>query len=109
MAQKITLIDDIDGTYIAEGEGGTFVYSVGGVTYAIDLTAEHTAQFESVLAPYIAKSRKVPTAASTGHRRAKDSSSDVAAIRQWARENGVPVSERGRIAATVRAAYEAAK
>ena len=32
----------------------------------------------------------------------------VAAIREWARKTGHQVSERGRIAATVLAAYEAA-
>ena len=34
--------------------------------------------------------------------------SRVAEIREWARKNGHQVSERGRIAATVLAAYEAA-
>ncbi|MGV8968705.1 MAG: Lsr2 family DNA-binding protein [Cellulomonas sp.] len=34
-------------------------------------------------------------------------SSDVTKIREWARANGHNVSERGRISADVRAAYEA--
>ncbi len=37
------------------------------------------------------------------------SASDSADIRAWAKENGYEVSERGRISAEVRAAYNEAK
>ncbi|MBX9247046.1 Lsr2 family protein, partial [Actinotalea ferrariae] len=33
--------------------------------------------------------------------------SDAAAVRQWAREHGYTIPDRGRIPAEVRAAYEA--
>lgn len=33
------------------------------------------------------------------------SSEDTAAIRQWAKENGYEVNDRGRIPATIREAY----
>lgn len=36
------------------------------------------------------------------------SNADPAAVRAWAKENGVTVSERGRVAETVKAQYEAA-
>lgn len=108
MAQKLTLVDDLDGTIIGEGEGGTIVYSIGGDTYSIDLSSENTDKLFEVLAPFVEKSRKVAPSAASARRQKKGTGVDTVAVRAWAREAGVPVSERGRIAASVIAAYEAA-
>lgn len=108
MAKKITLVDDIDGTPIVDGQGGTIAYAVGGVSYEIDLNTENQSALRAALAPYIEHSRKA--VATTGARQSgrKAPGSDIPAIREWARKNGFEVSQRGRISSTVRAAYEAA-
>ncbi|HHW51315.1 MAG TPA: Lsr2 family protein [Pseudoclavibacter sp.] len=106
MAQKLTLIDDIDGSVIEGGNGGTVVFSVAGQYYSIDLSDANTQLLKDALAPFIAKARKTaPVGVSTSSRKAKTSGEDVAAIREWARENGIEVSARGRIPESVRKAF----
>lgn len=107
MAQKISLVDDIDGTPITAGNGGNIQFSVNGSTYSIDLSGENIARLNDALAPFVSNARKVTAAGTKARRVQGPRNSDVAAIREWARENGVEVSERGRISASVREAYEA--
>lgn len=66
MATRIThqLIDDLDGTIIEDGAGGTFQFSLDGRDYDIDLTDEHAAELTAVLAPFQRAGRKVKSAAS---------------------------------------------
>lgn len=112
MARRIVhqLVDDIDGTVLGIGEGETVHFSLNNTAYEIDLTTENAEAFRNALEPYIAGARRA--SASTGRagsaRRRSSSSSDTAAIRAWANENGHAVSERGRIPATVVEAYRAA-
>lgn len=102
------LIDDIDGTK-AEA---TITFAFDNQVYEIDLNAEHKAQIESALAPFIEKARKVAKTG-TGTRGRKSSTpartrEENAAIRTWARENGLDVPDRGRISGEVIEAYDAA-
>ena len=103
MAQKVqvVLIDDIDGSTADE----TVTFALDGTSYEIDLTNRRAAELRDALAPWIRSARRTNTRSSRSSR----SSGDVAAIRAWARAHGYSVNERGRIAADVRAAYEAAK
>ncbi|HET7328300.1 MAG TPA: Lsr2 family protein [Nocardioidaceae bacterium] len=108
MAQrlKVELIDDIDGTDADE----TVTFSVDGVSYEIDLSTKNAAKMRDSLALYVGSARKV------GGRRRRGSGSgasrsggtNTAEIRDWARSSGYEVSERGRIPAEIRQAYEAA-
>jgi len=102
MAQKVQviLIDDVDGSTADE----TVTFSLDGTSYEIDLTSRRAAELRDALAPWIANARRTNSRSSRSSR----SSGDVAAIRSWAKTHGHPVSERGRISAEVRAAYEAA-
>ena len=105
MAQRtqILYVDDIDGS---EAEG-TVRFGLDGVDYEIDLNKKHTDQFAEALAPFIGAARKVPGTrrAGRGVRPARHDQSDV---RAWARDQGLKVSDRGRIPADVLARYEAA-
>lgn len=111
MAQKVNiiLVDDIDGSDATE----TVTFGLDGVTYEIDLNDTHAAQLRDALSPFVGHARKV-TGGRRGGRRTSSSSgssgssSDTKAIREWARANGYEVSERGRISAEIRQAYEAA-
>jgi len=115
MAKKVTvqLVDDIDGTPIPEGEGGTVVFSIDRKSYEIDLSDENQRKLRDALAPYIDAGRVVSSGAATTRSRgtAKSSASnghDLAAVREWARKNGHTVSDRGRVPAAVLEAYDAA-
>lgn len=127
MAQKVQvlLVDDIDGGTAEE----TVTFALDGVNYEIDLTAEHAAELRESFSRWVGHGRKVGSGSGSGGsrgsgrqsrssgasggsggtgRRSGSSSGDATAIREWARENGHEVSERGRISAEVRKAYEAA-
>ncbi|GEA88122.1 histone-like nucleoid-structuring protein Lsr2 [Cellulomonas cellasea] len=116
MAQKVQvlLVDDIDGGTADE----TVSFSIDGVSYEIDLTSEHANELRESLATWVGHARKTGGRASSSAGRSgrsstrrssgSSSSGDAGAIRDWAKANGHPVSERGRISADVKAAYEAA-
>jgi hypothetical protein len=115
MAQKVQvlLVDDIDGGTAQE----TVTFSLDGVAYEIDLTAENAAELRESFSRWVGHARKVGSGSRSGgrqsrgggqSRRSGSSAGDATAIREWARQNGYEVSERGRISAEVRAAYEAA-
>src|SRR3954463_743513 len=107
MAQKVQvlLVDDIDGGTADE----TVTFGLDGVSYEIDLTAGHASELRDALAQWVGHARKVGgrTASKGAPRARRSSSSDAQAIREWAKEHGHQVSERGRISAEVKAAYDA--
>lgn len=118
MAQKVQviLVDDVDGGDASE----TVTFGLDGVSYEIDLNDDNAAKLRDALATWVGHARRVAGRSTGGRRRSASSGSsasssgsakggtDTAAVRAWARENGYEVSERGRIAADVLAAYEAA-
>ncbi|WP_204041740.1 histone-like nucleoid-structuring protein Lsr2 [Acrocarpospora phusangensis] len=101
--------DDLDGTAGAT----TYQFGWGKDTFEIDLSQENRDKLEKFLAPYIANGRLLRQGRQVRGRRvgvgqgklSREKSQD---IREWARANNLPVSERGRIAATVIEAYTAA-
>jgi Lsr2 len=105
MAQRVNviLIDDIDGKDAAE----TVTFGLDGVNYEIDLSEAHAAELRNALSTYISAGRKVSGRRRRGQRTAAGATS-ASDIRQWARENGWDVPDRGRVSAEVREAYAAA-
>ena len=113
MAQKvnIVLVDDIDGSEATE----TVTFGLDGTSFEIDLNDTHAAGLRDVLAPFIGHGRKVGSAQRRGAGRrsgstgsAGNSGPSAKEIRDWARENGHDVPDRGRVSAEVREAYDAA-
>jgi len=105
------LIDDLDGTPLEEGDGKQITFSVEGRAYEIDLSDENADKFFEALTPFVNAARPAGSAtAPRAGRRATRAKSDVdlGAVRQWARENGHTVSDRGRVPATIVEAYKAA-
>ena len=96
MAQKtqIILVDDIDGSEATQ----SVTFALDGVTYEIDLNDDHAA----------VKARRVSGRRTRRRAGAPKTSSNTQKVREWARANGYEVSDRGRIPASVREAYEAA-
>lgn len=114
MAQKIQvlLICDVcnDGTPGTEN----IRFGFDGLNYEIDVCDAHAGQLRDAMAPFSGTGRRAAGggAATTGRGgRRGAAGSDRArtqAIRAWAKQKGIKVSERGRIAADVAAQYEAA-
>ena len=121
MAQKVvvSLVDDLDESEADE----TVEFGIDGATYEIDLSDSNAAKLRDVLADYVAHSRRL-----SGRRRSSSRASAPAsaapprkgggrasvdreqnqAIREWARKQGMTVSERGRIPSEVSEAYHKA-
>jgi hypothetical protein len=102
--------DDLDGSKADE----SVRFSWKDVNYEIDLSKKNAAAFAKAMKPYLEAARKVRPSArggrrsrtgSTGSRRQVES--DLAAIREWARQNGYAVADRGRIPEAVLIAYAA--
>jgi hypothetical protein len=82
------------------------------------LSPRNRASLEKALKPYLSKATKVSgrDTRSSGSRRSRSSAAsrrgssrpDLAQVRDWARGNGLDVSDRGRISAAVQQAYDAA-
>jgi hypothetical protein len=114
MARRIVhqLVDDLDGTLLEVGEGETVLFSLDGVAYEIDLTGDNAAALRETFGRYIAAARPVSRSASSSARpaprRTRGGGQDYAAIREWAKQNGHEVSERGRVPAAILEAYDAA-
>lgn len=98
---RVILVDDLDGEEIS-GSGKTITFAHGGTAYEIDLTESNAQRLSEALAPFIAAARRVDP------RRASAVKPDLPAIRAWAKEHGVKVSERGRVSKEVQEAYRAA-
>jgi hypothetical protein len=107
MAQSVQIIleDDLEGGAADE----TVQFSLDGKDYEIDLATANAEKLREALRPYATAGRKAgrTQARSTGARASK-SDPDTAKIRAWAKENGHPVSDRGRIHQSVKDAYYAA-
>ena len=106
MAQKINvvLIDDLDGSDAAE----TVSFGLDGAQYEIDLSKKNAESLRKALAPYVAGGRRSRSKGRGRGGSTRSGGPSPSEIRAWARDNGWKVPDRGRVAADVRAAYEAA-
>jgi hypothetical protein len=101
---QVTITDDLDGSPNA----ATVTFGLDGVSYEIDLTEKNREKLVHIMGPYVEAARKVSSARSrTGSIRRSAARVDRAAVRAWASQNGLRVSERGRISAAVLEQYEA--
>ncbi|WP_156755280.1 histone-like nucleoid-structuring protein Lsr2 [Actinokineospora pegani] len=116
MAQKtiVQLFDDLDGS--TGDDIRSVEFSLDGVRYEIDLTEANANRLRDELAEYIDAARRTggrikrnaapaAVAKAGGEARSKE---QTKAIRDWARQNGHEISERGRIPSAVVEAFEEA-
>ena len=105
MAQRtqVLYVDDIDGS---DAEGSVR-FGFDGTDYEIDLNKKHADQLAQAIGPFIAAARKVPSSRRPA-RGARAGRHDLSDVRAWARDQGIKISERGRIPADVLAKYNAA-
>jgi hypothetical protein len=111
MAQKVQtlFIDDIDG---GEAEG-TIRFALDGTEYEIDLSTKHSEELRSAIEKYVGHARKVGGTARRAGRPAgragrANPALNTTEIRNWARENGYDIKDRGRVPADLVAKYQAA-
>lgn len=109
VAQKIsvTFACDYDSREIPEGEHMTRAFSLDGRDYELDLCEKHSQKFDEVMKKFVERARKVTARGSRVKRRTAAHRQHSAAVRAWARESGMEISERGRIPAEVIAKYNA--
>jgi hypothetical protein len=112
MAQRVQVIlvcdlhdDETPGTE-------TVTFAVDGSSYEIDVCEQHGAEMRDGFARYVgvarrASSRGRPSGSGGGRRRGRSGSGEAAAIREWARGQGLAVPERGRIPAELAEKYAA--
>ena len=96
MASRTVLLltDDTDGS-----EADVIVkFGVDGTQYEIDLSHVNANKLHGALEPWIKTARK--TGGSRG-RRGASGKVDLKAVRDWAKQHGMKVSERGRVSAEV--------
>lgn len=111
MAQKVmvTLVDDLDGSTAEE----TVEFGLDGASYQIDLSADNAGRLRQALADYVdharrSGGRKRTAGRAPAGRPPRTASADREqnqAIRDWARKQGLKVSDRGRIPTEVLDAY----
>jgi hypothetical protein len=107
MAQRMQVIfeDDLDGS---EAEGAV-TFAFNGVGYELDLSARNRDKLLKAFGPYVEAGRKVSARASSRRPAAPPAKRhDQSAVREWARAQGMTVSDRGRIPADVMTKYESA-
>ena len=112
MAQKVRveLVDDLDGSAAAE----TLAFGLDGTTYEIDLNKRNAKALRKSLETYVSAARR------TGGKRQPKNGKAVAKgkvdlgpstreLRDWARDNGFEVADRGQIPSAVREAFASAQ
>ena len=114
MAQKVQVVlvcdlhdGDVEGTE-------TVTFGLDGSSYEIDVCDSHGVALRDAFAPYVGAARRAGRTSAPAGRRGRrsapkaGSNQRVVEIREWARKNGHQVSERGRLSASLVAAYDAA-
>lgn len=99
------LVDDVDD--VTE----TLDFSYRGVDYQIDLSARNARTLDKLLAPFLEVSRRSEKRSATRSRpvaKAPSPAPDAKAVRAWAKNQGIEVSDRGRVAADVMNRYREA-
>jgi Lsr2 len=108
MARTVTvaLVDDLTGAQADE----TVLFSIDGKSYEIDLASGNAERLREVMAEYVAAARKPDNRKNEPRAvRASRSTADRdrnQAIREWASQRGIELSERGRIPKEVIESYD---
>lgn len=103
--RQITILsDDLDGTETEDVT--TLAFTINGTSYEIDLSKKNLDTFTRAVAPFTEAARRQGRRGRVAAPPA--SAGNLGAIREWARANGYTVSDRGRIAEEIQAAYRSA-
>lgn len=111
MARKVLvrLVDDLDG--LPGDDVATVTFALDRVTYEIDLNEENASRLRDELADYVAAARRIGGRAKRGTAGANSNgrSGQASAIREWARQQGHDLADRGRIPSHIIDEFHAAQ
>ena len=101
MATKkiVILTDDMDGGDASR----TVTFSFHGTNYEIDLNDTHVENLTAALEPFINAARKIGRGR---NQKGTSKTGDLAAVRSWARDQGMQISDRGRVSSKILTAYQ---
>jgi len=112
MARKVvtltTLVDDLNGEAIEDGQGETIKFGFDGTNYEIDLGPQNAKALRDVFKPYVKVARKSGRGGGSSSANRTDKA-ELAAAREWLRSNGHEVSDRGRIPTELMELYRSSK
>ena len=94
------ITDDLDGSKDAQ----SYAFAWQGTEYTIDLNSKNFKALEKQMRPYIEAGTRVTRRSP----RRGSARTDATAVREWAKGQGLAVSERGRIPKSVAEQYDAA-
>jgi hypothetical protein len=99
------ITDDLDGSK----DAATYSFAWQGTEYSIDLSSKNFKALDKLLRPYIDAGEKVTRRSNSSRRSsAPPARKDFTSIREWAKSQGLEVSDRGRIPRAIVEQYEAA-
>jgi len=109
VAQRVQILleDDTDKSKADE----TVSFALDGVNYEIDLSTANAARLRDDLSHWVGHARSSGGRRSVRRRGAGSTAAkraNVSAVREWARAQGMQVSDRGRVPGTVQDAYDKA-
>jgi hypothetical protein len=109
MGQRVILekYDDLDGTTTEEVE--TIEFSIDRKSYTIDLAPHNATALRELLAPYVKAGKRGGSRSTSRSGASKQADPRLQKVREWARANGIEVSDRGLVAQHIIDAYEAAQ
>lgn len=121
--KSVEYTDDLDGQPIDDALAQTIRFTVDGIDYEIDLRPAHAEQFRAQMARWITAATRTETLQAHGRRQKDHPARDpvppprsvaardryqLAAVRDWARGQGIEVSSRGRVPQWVLERFDAA-
>lgn len=102
---QTVLTDDLDGTTADT----TISFSYDGASFEIDLSKKNADKLTRAIGPYIEAGRRVRTASGRSSRAASRTSGPKPAdVRAWAKDQGMDVTDRGRVPAELIVKFQAA-
>lgn len=110
MAQRVQVILVCDMHENETPGTETLTFAVDGSAYEIDVCDAHGRELRDAFAPFVGAARRAGRGSGGGGRRRgrRGGAGEAARIREWARGQGLPVPERGRIPADLAEKYAAA-
>ena len=115
MAQKVEVVLTCD---LDDGDTpavDTVVFGYEGANYEFELCQAHLDEYHNAMQGFVTAARRAGSAGRRGAAgaaraaRPAGNPSELAQVREWARNNGYEVSDRGRIPAQVREAFDRAQ
>lgn len=112
MAQQVIveLVDDLDGT--TSDDISTVSFGLDGATYEIDLTEANAQTLRTTLEQFVGAARRTGGRLKRGTAptpvRPSANREQTQAIREWARQQGYDLADRGRIPFNVIEAFDSA-